>query len=98
MAAAEATGLGTCMKCHGPLCISNRMVACDNCGCPHPDHEVSKQIKEAQKVPPPAPKVNPLDYVASDRDRIKLLEEQHQQLSRELVDIKAILAQKRQKG
>ena len=65
--------LGTCEKCHGPLCVSGRVVCCEKCGTPVPDHPLARQWKAEQPMPP-EPLIPPADYVASGPERLRKAE------------------------
>lgn len=71
--------LGHCEKCHGELCMSGRLVTCERCGQPHPDHPAAKAWAEEAKLPPRPQReavVLPQDYPASVPDRVLALERQ----------------------
>ena len=67
------SGIGTCQKCHGPLCVSGRQIACEKCGTPEPDHPLTRQWK-AEQPAPPEPQIPPADYVASGPERLRKAE------------------------
>ena len=72
-------GLGECVECHGPLCVSGREVVCERCGHIHPDHPAVAGWKDPQPAPP-AFATPAQDYAASIPDRLKRLEELVQRL------------------
>ena len=89
--------LGTCEKCHGPLCVSGGDVACERCGHRHPQHPLA--LANAAAVPPP-----PSGFVvpahsmpATHADRLVVLEKAVEKLAGRLATLEQQLSLKQGK-
>ncbi len=70
------SALGYCRldNCHGSLCTRGQEVCCSQCGLPHPDHPLAKQIAA---TPPDVPKpisIAGLEYNGTWNARLVALE------------------------
>ncbi len=73
--------LGRCDKCHGDLCLSGRVVTCERCGQPLPDHPVTRANHEAAATTvTPSPVTPPQEYAVTWLDRIAALEKRGEAL------------------
>lgn len=82
------SSLGECIQpsCRGPLCVRGDQVQCDRCGAPVTDHPLALANRErlareeAERKRPQRPVSLPIDYPATDRDRLAAVERDNKAL------------------
>lgn len=84
--------LGECEKCHGPLCLSGRVVTCESCGHQHPDHPHTAGWKNLPKEVPVVRDIPPQDYPATVPDRVLGMEKSGKELLSRLAAMERRLA------
>ena len=89
-------------KCKGTLCMRGRMVSCNQCGQPQPNHPVTKHFAGMKAEAPPSIVIPPMDYGHTLTERVLILEKLVTEYGRSITELRGKLAaaegQKRKVG